>query len=329
MAGIASISAMQFVDLNGRPQAGAKAYFYAGGTLDPLTVFSEAGLGTELSNPVTADAYGRFPMIFLDEADEFYSFRVTTSGGSTIAIPSANSSIPIVGPSGGGGGSEVPVDPNALFQTGDVKPRLGTGVHSGWVRVNGRTIGSATSGATERANADTQALFEHLWSNFSNTLCAVSGGRGLSASADWSANKTITLPDAKGRGLIGADTMGSGSAASRITVASIVTGDADTIGSSGGVETVTLATADIPSHKHSITDSGHQHTVQNNNASYAFAPSASGGGANTFQTVASTVANIGTAVSNVTGITETNNIGGGGAHNNMPPYMVVTLYVRL
>jgi hypothetical protein len=51
---------------------------------------------------------------------------------------------------------------------GDLKVRYGTGVLSGFVRCNARTIGSATSGGTERQNADTQALFEYLWNTDAN-----------------------------------------------------------------------------------------------------------------------------------------------------------------
>lgn len=72
---------------------------------------------------------------------------------------------------------------------------------SGWVRLNGGTIGGALSGATERANADTQALFELLWSEYANTELAIqdSAGaasvRGASATADFTANKRLPLED--------------------------------------------------------------------------------------------------------------------------------------
>src|SRR5690606_21344421 len=88
-----------------------------------------------------------------------------------------------------------------LFRTGDLKQRYGTGTHSGWVRANGRTIGSASSGATERANADCEALFEHLWG--ADTNLSVSGGRGANAASDWAANKTIALPDFRDRVIVG------------------------------------------------------------------------------------------------------------------------------
>ena len=62
------------------------------------------------------------------------------------------------------------------------------------------TIGSASSGGTTRANADTQPLFELLWNGAGNALLPIqdaAGGattRGLSAAADFAANKRMPLP---------------------------------------------------------------------------------------------------------------------------------------
>lgn len=69
---------------------------------------------------------------------------------------------------------------------------------TGWVRVTGGTIGNATSGASERAHADCHNLFLLLWNEFPNGMCPVIGGRGVSAEADWAANKRITLFDDQG-----------------------------------------------------------------------------------------------------------------------------------
>jgi len=74
---------------------------------------------------------------------------------------------------------------------------------------NDGTIGSASSSATTRANADTQALYTLLWNNVSNTYAPVSGGRGASAAADFAANKTIKLLSFMGRA-IGVAGAGSG-----------------------------------------------------------------------------------------------------------------------
>ena len=72
---------------------------------------------------------------------------------------------------------------------------------SGWVMMNDGTMGDASSGATTRANADTQALFKVFWTNVPNSYCPVSGGRGTNADADFNAHKTIKLPLALGRAI--------------------------------------------------------------------------------------------------------------------------------
>ncbi|GGL48460.1 hypothetical protein [Caulobacter rhizosphaerae] len=77
---------------------------------------------------------------------------------------------------------------------------------AGWVAANGGTIGSAASGATTRAHADTQALFTALWGALSNADFPIqdSAGsastRGASAAADFAANKRFPLPDRRGEG---------------------------------------------------------------------------------------------------------------------------------
>lgn len=86
--------------------------------------------------------------------------------------------------------------------TGIVDHCFGTTPPAGWVTRNGGTIGSAASGATNRANADTAALFAKIWAETSNTgdfVIQDSAGtpttRGASAAADFAANKRIPLPN--------------------------------------------------------------------------------------------------------------------------------------
>ena len=62
----------------------------------------------------------------------------------------------------------------------------------GFVSLNGRTIGSEASGATERSHADTVDLFCHLWHQFPEL--EVTGGRGVSAEHDYGLHKLIALP---------------------------------------------------------------------------------------------------------------------------------------
>ncbi len=87
---------------------------------------------------------------------------------------------------------------------GSTKFHTGSTAPYDWVEENGGTIGSAASGATTRANADTAALFAHLWNNYSNSVLIIqdsSGSnttRGASAVADFAANKRMPLFDMRG-----------------------------------------------------------------------------------------------------------------------------------
>jgi hypothetical protein len=85
--------------------------------------------------------------------------------------------------------------------SGTVVFTLATTAASGWVLFDDGTIGSAASGATSRANADTEVVYTLLWNGTANAQCAVSTGRGANAAADFAANKTIALPKALGRAL--------------------------------------------------------------------------------------------------------------------------------
>lgn len=150
---------------------------------------------------------------------------------------------------------------------GTVAPYIATTAPTGWVRANGRTIGNGSSGGTERANADTATLYALLWDNYSNSVLAIqdSAGtlttRGVSATADYAANKRLPLPDLRGRAWFGLDDMGN-SAASRL--GSVISA-ATTNGSTGGTETVTLTEANLAAHTHSTPN--HTHTFSGTTAS--------------------------------------------------------------
>jgi hypothetical protein len=238
MAGTIPLSMTQQLDEFGDPLAGGKLYLIQAGTVStPQNGFQDSALTLPWPNPIILSASGRIPQFFL--ADGSIKIRLTDVNGVEILV--ADGLIVTGASSGGGGGS--PVDATTVLATGDIKVRYGTGILSGFVRCNARTIGSATSGGTERQNADTQALFEYLWNTDANL--AVSTGRGVSSIADWGANKTITLPDWRGRALAALDDMGN-TAAGRLTaagfgVAATVLGAAST-----PLETKTLVTANLP-----------------------------------------------------------------------------------
>ena len=301
-------------DLQGNIASGSKLYVIQAGTVStPQNAYQDTALTILHPNPMTADAVGRIPQFFV--ADGFIKLRLVNSNGDQIFV---GDNLLVVGPSSGGGGGGT-VDPTTILATGDFKMAYGTGVLTGFVRANGRTIGNATSGATERANADTSALFTYLWNNDPNL--AVSGGRGASAAADYSANKTIALPDFRGRVPGGLDDMGN-TAAGRLT-ATYFGSVATVLGVANGSESHALTTAELAAHNHGITDPGHSHPQAN-------APAGGQPGGFLQQNTSGVLANVVPTPTfpNTTGIT-INSAGSGNAHANVQPTILVTYYVKL
>jgi hypothetical protein len=301
--------------------------------------------GQRLNHPVAQShhsGFGRpFPQFFL--ADGSIKIRLTDSHGNEKLVADG---VLVTGASSGGGGGSA-VDATTVLTTGDIKARYGTGILAGFVRANGRTIGSATSGATERANADCQALFEYLWGADITNL-SVSGGRGASANADWLATKTITLPDLRGRPIAGLDDMGN-SSANRLT-ASYFGANGTVLGNSGGSESQTLLTGNLPAYTPSGTFTGSIAALSLTVSGTASVNSSGlflqGGVSDNFssiagsgqfdnlskQTVASTGTITGTATGNYTpaGIISMSAQGGTSiAFAIVPPMMVMTIYVKL
>lgn len=237
----------QQLDQFGVPLSGGHLYFIQAGTVStPQNAFQDSALTLPWPNPVILSASGRIPQLFF--ADGSIKIRLTDVNGVEILVADG---ILVVGASSGGGGGS-PVDATTVLATGDIKVRYGTGVLTGFVRSNGRTIGSATSGGSERANADAQALFEYLWNADANLT--VSSGRGATSIADWTANKTIAVPDWRGRALAALDDMGN-SAAGRLTATYFGTA-ATVLGAAGGGESSTLITANLPPYTPTGTISG-------------------------------------------------------------------------
>jgi microcystin-dependent protein len=312
MSGTIPLSMTQQCDQYGDPLAGGQLYFIVAGTVStPQNAYQDIGLTLPWPNPISLDAAGRVPQLFL--ADGLIKIRLTDKNG---VVQLVADNVQVIGPSSGGGGGSA-IDPTTIAQTGDLKPRYGVGAHTGWVRCNALTIGSAISGATERANADCQALFQYLWAIDPNL--AVSSGRGATALADWNANKTLTLPDGRDRTFAGMGDMGN-IAAGRLTAFT-----STVLGAAGGEGSHLLATTELPAHGHGITDPGHTHTSTNNGGA-ATVPLAIGG-STTAISVNSGALNI-TIAPATTGIT-VNAAGGGLTHNNTQPTIVATIYIKL
>lgn len=199
----------------------------------PVTI-SIANTNTGPTN-INLNGLGNVPVIYKGAA---------LSGGEVVATQNSifthdGTSFELNSPSG--------TTTSPLFSTGDVKLTLKNTADTGWVMAQDGTIGNAASGASERANADTSALFALLWTNISNTYAPVSGGRGGSAAADFAANKTIQLTAMMGR------TLGIAGAGATLT--------SRALGQTLGEETHTMLLAEMVSHGHTLTDPGHFHNA--------------------------------------------------------------------
>jgi hypothetical protein len=74
---------LRAIDANGVPMAGAQLQFYVTGTTTPTPAYSDATLGTPLSNPVVADSGGLFVPIWLDPT-VVYRVQLLTSAGALV-----------------------------------------------------------------------------------------------------------------------------------------------------------------------------------------------------------------------------------------------------
>mgnify|MGYP002737943254 CR=1 FL=1 len=109
---------------------------------------------------------------------------------------------------------------------------------------------------------------------------------------------TFNVPDLRGRVVAGVDNMG-GTGASRLT-STTITGGADAVGEVGGSQTHTLTTSEMPAHNHSVGGGG----IVNDGGSQR-----AGSNFNLNQLNTSTT-------------------GGGGAHNNVQPTMVLYYIIK-
>lgn len=79
-------------DRQGRLVPGARMRVWQNRTTTNAAVFSDAGLNTPLTNPVVANASGRFPEVWVDggtaEAPTLFTLAFSASDGSTIGNPS-------------------------------------------------------------------------------------------------------------------------------------------------------------------------------------------------------------------------------------------------
>lgn len=169
----------------------------------------------------------------------------------------------------------------------------GAGANPSWAAVSGTPAGvvSPYAGLTEPTGwlfcfgqAISRTTFADLFAVISTTYGVGDG------------STTFNLPDLRGRVVAGQDDMG-GTSANRLTGGGGV--DGDTLGGTGGAETHTLTTGEMPAHSHSTPLS------QANNS----AGSEAAAGANATDTI-------------------TGPAGGSAAHNNVQPTIILNYIIK-
>jgi hypothetical protein len=157
------------------------------------------------------------------------------------------------------------------FSPGDIKWAFSSTEDPGWLFASGKTIGNAGSGATARANADTEALFTKIWNESNNTDYPIQGSngtpttRGASAAADFAADKRMPLPDLRDRFAVGKANMGGTDAARIAAFDTTVLGKGYNTSTHdhGGATGLNFGVVSVAGGGGNAQSSGHNHTISN------------------------------------------------------------------
>jgi microcystin-dependent protein len=120
---------------------------------------------------------------------------------------------------------------------------------------------------------------------------------------------TFNLPDMRGRFVLG---MGQGAGLADRVLAAI-----------GGEETHQLTLTELAAHNHVATQPAHQHQAGSNNFTYT------GGGAGPVYSVTNPPGSAPWVTGFATPTIAVQNAGGNTAHNNMPPFLVITYIIKV
>jgi microcystin-dependent protein len=148
---------------------------------------------------------------------------------------------------GGDAGSYL----NGAWMVGDIRTTGRASSAPGWVFLTGQTVGSSSS-AADLKGPDYLDLFELAKSWAPN-----------SGSEDWTSGAVVTLPDMRGRAVVGADNLGG-------TPAGVVANaQADVVGGVYGIESTALSSEQLPTHNHTMNTMGsHTHGMNNDSHSH-------------------------------------------------------------
>jgi hypothetical protein len=145
MAAIFRLPRSTVFDLAGLYAPGGKVRFYQAGTTTPLTVYSDDGLSVPISQPISADAAGLLPLIFLPTG----TFKVRVYNASETLI----------------------------YEEDDIDTGIPAGAGALAV-VNGGTGASTASGARSNLGAASQTEVDALASSVSGIEAQITGVGG-------------------------------------------------------------------------------------------------------------------------------------------------------
>tara|TARA_R110000868_G_scaffold70726_1_gene207589 strand:+ start:751 stop:1776 length:1026 start_codon:yes stop_codon:yes gene_type:complete len=190
-------------------------------------------------------------------------------------------------------GSAAVADATALMPTAAILPYAGASAPSGWLLCFGQAVSRTTYAA--------------LFAAVSTTYGAGDG------------STTFNIPDIRGRAVAGKDDMG-GTSANRLTgLSGGVNGD--TLGGTGGTETHTLLTAETPAHSHFIASPGGVDPGALSSSNYVDYNMTSWATSNNDYVL------YGTTAASDRGLTSST--GGGGAHNNVQPTIILNYIIKV
>ncbi len=194
------------------------------------------------------------------------------------------------------------------FTTGDTRWTLRAAEASGWVFLNGRTLGASGSGASLEGTA-----YQSLY-NLVKTLPPNAG------TEVWGVD-VVTMPDARKRVLVMKDDAGTPDT------------DYDAVAETGGAKTKTIAEANLPAHTHGVgtlavgAGTAHKHSLLFQNTAGSNLARVAAGGGGDIGTSSSPVNNESAHTHPLSGATAS--IGSGTALDVKNPYMVMHLEVKL
>lgn len=191
----------------------------------------------------------------------------------------------------------------AMSWTGSSEP-------PGWIFADARTIGDTGSGA-DHEGPEFEQLFEHLK--------AEGAAFGNTGSEVWGDLDTVKVPDIRDRVEIGAGTMGN-SDAGRIS------NETTALGDTGGEDEHALTVSEMPTHSHGGSTGG------NKAADIEIHTSATGSAVNEpFVTIDTAAHNINWRNLGRDNANHAHSIsaeGGGSAHNNLQPFIVLNKIIK-